>query len=782
MSFQHDGFVAVPTTTTTNSSGGMTQSVYRKDAPLRLDPIDDTCLFKLSSQLTSEGWLVLDATFPRGGEFQYETVPSISCPIHPSRDRTIFPLNFMSMVHSHLFRNDSTMKLKSHKIRFRFFHRLAIIGIMFIINLQSETVNPNPVTFDFVNPDDPTKKTFDDQTGKEYVSIDQSVRVDLYSKECFVDLTLYYPLTITTPLTNGKRAAHFHIHNRPSPTPDGVGDGVRQGPGPLCVEHEHYFYLKLRRLGFPMADSVTQLFEKTKAKLARSRNDWKKSRLELGCHFLILTSIEHTKYESGSEYSLIAWLFCIMQNMYRRKYSNGIWDLNTVHVVNLELVSFKVAEAPFISNLPLVLLKSLNLQTHLSLDTSSLSPLFNGWIKKINALHINNDEHLRDGMAKYGIEQVNILMVTTKEQELVFLRCMMNLWRRIHVVRVMYCIYVPDVDEPTNFFRPPFYLRALIATRKQFYDMLRQHQTLVHFMHMSETFSMPFNDVETFRNWMYNRVSGLSKMTELILAGMDEYEILTPMYSKNWLDQAHKGEFMNDRIYDKRDTERTPKQVIPIQLIHDRLNTQVQLMRGQLRIRDALAVNVRDTYLGYMQQSNDPKITPLVIPAHIRNYEYVYLAIDHILHRNRWGKTVVGNPIKKFTEDGYFEKVDNAVDIIPFHPGDTAEAVWIKRPPFTHAQKVDFLIESIFQSNFFSRYFTDIEKSSKKPIYEMTEVERDNYLLKWKDRQMVDLYLAYFEQVVFCVDFTMQAIGDRAKNMATFNEVKKSLVLSNTSD
>lgn len=98
-------------------------------------------MFQLSATRSVDGgWIVLNATFPRKKHYLLLKYPTNNIPRYDKdHDDIIFPLDFISQVEKCLldFQEGSTSKrkFKSTKIRFAFFHQIAITGIFFVINL-----------------------------------------------------------------------------------------------------------------------------------------------------------------------------------------------------------------------------------------------------------------------------------------------------------------------------------------------------------------------------------------------------------------------------------------------------------------------------------------------------------------------------------------------------------------------------------------------------------------------------------------------------------------------
>lgn len=170
-------------------------------------------IFKLSAreieEMDGKTWLIFDAVFPRGMTYDLcnnMTDPSFNTShVAPTNDNTIFPLNFLSQVEDILL-TDDRKEFKTLNLRFNFFHRIAITGIFFVIQMHRFKFSNKSMNIEFVEQGQNTM--FLDENGHGYFSRFsirgvtprdpyKTKRIDLCPKDYFDTVYIFALVDIT---------------------------------------------------------------------------------------------------------------------------------------------------------------------------------------------------------------------------------------------------------------------------------------------------------------------------------------------------------------------------------------------------------------------------------------------------------------------------------------------------------------------------------------------------------------------------------------------------------
>lgn len=761
--------------------------------PILLKGVEMKDLFSLKSSKSSDGWLNLDATIPdeyyiryrsgdeddRGGEDNT---------YNNRMDKTIFPLDYMRQVHTILFGSQQSKELISYKIRFRFFHRVAIMGILFVIHLQHKHLI-QPVEFDFL---------FDERVNLDDAQIGVYHRANVFSWDFIESLNLSYATNISVTDRIGTTILNMEKPARPTENNHVVDDyGFTHSPITLIVCKCTFPSIKDVNVFFKTADIYLTLMDESPDQ-------------RFTCPFNFQTE-EGERYDRDHDCMMIAWLFCIMQC------TN---DGNSRKGVSLQCDLFRNVSKSH-GDLPMILIRSLNLQSLVTMRSESPIYLFNGWITKLNCLFLDTNDITE--ILKSSLTEVNTLFIYTTLNREFFMECTLKILNKIKVNHLLYCVFLPDGKLSRMRHAPVIYNReVVIELQNQLLSKIDKIKTLKHFIWVDELYDQPFNDRMTFRDWYNDELHGSSWMGHLVsirnklgdltkenVENPDQSDEFKQIYMDAYFKQANFGSFVNDRIYDERDYDpedlrnialNNTRFAVPIRIINQALIRPTRIisqfgwqsleaMRGftglpNLNFGIIFHNLVHPHYLDFV---NDTK-NPLIIPSHIRNYEYFDQIPEYmLLYTPDQNVTNRFNPIVKFTdEDGALVHVGGVDEdgngnffpnflttLQPYQQGDPIPSGYAKKN-FTPAEKVDFLIETIFKSTFFYEFLMQ----KVVPHYPLAQFQLlsvatiERLFQPWTTREMVDIYLAYFEQLVFSVDLTRKYHQERAFKVATYRQMQ----------
>lgn len=818
---------AVPTTTTeptraaTRSDRGDRDDVTRYPGAYSLteiQPISEKNQFVLEAHYPEdEDCIILSAKFKHGGYFKYDSGASKSPEVFRDtshllmedvqpRDENLFALNFMGDIRRLLLEKDTNgrWQVRSRKIKFRFFHRLALTCIMFVIHLYNKRgyTQEEKIRFEFSSD---TDQILHPVQGHLYRPSDKILEqtqkiltpsIDLFSFEFFENFELSYALSVEVFTRDGSSIEqHYHGFSEPiEPQISYARDFnilITRRRFPSLVEYNMFKQIENDCILNPLHDAYHSFT--TKYDLATVKDF----------------------YSHQFEPGLIAWLLLIMEQTYMRKklrYSpkkpgNRMKSLG----VTLECRLFPFAGSKTVyTDIPMILMRSLSLQCHLSGYDKRLVYPFNGWIESLNCLYLENC--FLTAPVHAGIRRVNMLLIRHGSSDLEMLDKMVELLENedFQIQHMLFCVfqrrspYVNYIDSPVES------LDDLRVLRARFRELVYQRKQIVHFMHVNKNYAKPFSITEPYSTWADDKINGAYylSMVKKCEARMDAMRIsdknLGTFLSKikdDAIKTCHNGKYMNDRIYGPESgANRPPTQIINIEWINERLE---RTLIDDQRIGDVTRSpwkNIADlditpddehsvtsfrtlfgnlVYDHYVKFVHDTK-NPLILPNYVMQLEYVDQSIES--YRNRDGKEAYGGRFEPIVDLKWWVHIPEDDDEEEWDaeravPGkDPPEGMMTVLKPPTIQDKVNGLIDSILHSNyFFELYLRQISEDDphahqfRRRPYEHVK----SMFEEWTQRETVVSYLAYLEQMVFSVDLTLKFRKDLLLQINAFGEIEE---------
>lgn len=348
-----------------------------------------------------------------------------------STDDVIFPLNFLAQVRAHLIeqvKNEQTGKIeeffKSTHLRFEFFHRIAIIGIFFVIHYNRIKLGGKILHVEFVEDEEGKMfhPEFADQS--EFSTTNKSVfrtdfRTDICTESFLKSMALNFELNVT--FINARKEKHKFKTRGPEERSNGFVSELNSpyGIGRLYIEpfrgnfdNGGHVVLPCDISEFPSREYNNSLIAAIDALMVMRKN---------GILSSITFELRALDYQKQYEPRFIANMFLIMQYTNKYRTSNTKMPMVSIRlgVAAVNVVRNRISLS--VSNLPLILFRSITEQCHTNIAYTVEPNNYFNWScgTKINMLMITANEnvkHLAKRVNNRGIlatREVNAMMVKT---------------------------------------------------------------------------------------------------------------------------------------------------------------------------------------------------------------------------------------------------------------------------------------------------------------------------------------------------------------------------------